>query len=162
MISIFSSNSVPVLNFLKRFLPSTIAVIALYIILPVSDMESFSNRGIQIIIVLSFLMIIFQLYVSFIYCKEYISSIYLDNDLLTLSVKQLFTNSIKTHSYDIRDANINLNVSESLLSLNTIGISTYKFVFLYRGKLIYTQYQIGDWSRKEMLRVKEEIEGLSR
>ena len=157
MIVLFEDKNKTILNFVKRFLPTSILCLVLYFILPIDKLEDLRNTGIQMILVVGSLLILFQFFVSLKYSWFYLSKIVIDGNNIVLEKKNLLSQDTLQENLKLNE-DIKIQISESLLSFNTIGISAFKMKILQNNKIIFTQYPIGNWTKSEMDRIKNEIE----
>jgi hypothetical protein len=161
MIVLFEDKNKTILNFVKRFLPTSILCLVLYFILPIDNLEDLRNTGIQIILVAGSLLIIFQFFVSLKYSWFYLSKIVKDGNNIVLEKKNLLSQDILQVKLNLNE-NVRIQISESLLSFNTIGISAFKMKILQNNKIIFIQYPVGNWTKSEMDRIKNEIENTNK
>lgn len=109
------------------------------------------------ILVVGSLLILFQFFVSLKYSWFYLSKIVIDGNNIVLEKKNLLSQDTLQENLKLNE-DIKIQISESLLSFNTIGISAFKMKILQNNKIIFTQYPIGNWTKSEMDRIKNEIE----
>jgi hypothetical protein len=157
MITIFSSSK-NLCSVFAIYLSKHIVLHSLYATLILYASKKYGNSFFLFILFIFILVIFFDLFKAYVYCKNYIHEILLYENSIKLNFKKLLCKDDSGYKIiEIAKDKISVQVSESLLSINTIGITVHKIEFNKGKELVFTQYPVGDWNYSEMKRIKLEF-----
>lgn len=131
-----------------------------FIILPLFNLSRITERGYVYCIFIFFALIFIQSVIQFKQKKTYIYAIFHNSEYIVICYNILFKKTVLEFKILKNEKSLRLNIRESFFPIPTSGNSVSKLEFIINNDRELIQYEIGDWSRKEMLRVKAEIEAL--
>ena len=117
-------------------------------------------RGYVYCICIFFVLIFIQSAIQFKQKKTYIYTIFHNSEYIVICYNILFKKTVLEFKILKNEKSLRLNIRESFFPIPTLGNSVSKLEFIINNDRELIQYEVGDWSRKEMFRVKAEIEAL--
>ena len=161
-MKLFSSTKKPKKIFVL-YLTKYIVLLALYMIPMLYASKSQGRILFAVILSICFLTLFHFSYRSYVYCRVYLYEITQEDGIFKLTFKKLFSKEDSgCEIVKITEDKFHAKISESLLSINSIGITVYKIEFYQGNQLVFTQYPVGEWSNSKMKKIKSEFERIEK